>query len=166
MFSALRQGAILYIMEKADKPNIKVGYVESVTQPRPKYPTYNPALSFNSNMETLVDIIVKVDNDKKEIIGVPSNLSIHRYGDYVISESRDAMLQEVDGMMQASKSIVESVDYHKQVIESCERMLKELNPSFAKEQERDDAIDSLKGEVSSLREDMSKILSLLTKANN
>lgn len=69
-------------------------------------------------------------------------------------------------MMQASKSIVESVDYHKQVIESCERMLKELNPSFAKEQERDDAIDSLKGEVSSLREDMSKILSLLTKANN
>jgi len=43
-------------------------------------------------------------------------------------------------------------------------MLKDLNPDYAKQQERDDAIDSLKDEVGSLKQDMSKILALLTKA--
>jgi len=31
MFSALRQGAPLYILEKGDSPNVKIGVIESVT---------------------------------------------------------------------------------------------------------------------------------------
>lgn len=166
MFSALRQGSPIYILEKGESPSIKIGQVESVTQPRPKYQTYNPNVGFNANMETIVDIVVKIGNDKKEYIGIPSNLSIHGYGDIVISESRDAMISEVDGMLQTSKSIVESVDYHKKMITSCEEMLKQLNPAYAKEQERDGAIDGLKTEVESLRMEISKISSLLTKVGN
>lgn len=124
MFSALRQGSPIYILEKGDKPIIKIGQVESVTQPRPKYNTYNPSIGFAGNMETIVDIVVKINNDKKEYVGIPSNLSIHGYGDIVISESRDAMISEVDGMLQTSKAILESVDFHKSVINSCEDMLK------------------------------------------
>lgn len=164
MFSALRQGAILYILEKGEQPNFKIGTVESVTQPRPKYNTYNPSIPFGANMETIVDITVKIDNEQKDYIGVPSNASVHGYGNIVISENRDAMVAEVNSMMQTSKQIIESVDYHKSVIASCEEMLKQLDPDYAKQQERDDAIDSLKGEVGSLRDDMNKILNLLTKA--
>ena len=115
-------------------------------------------------METIVDIAVMVDNERKDYIGVPSNASVHGYGNIVISENRDAMTAEVNSMMQASKQIIESIDYHKNVIASCEEMLKQLDPDYAKQQERDDAIDSLKGEVGSLRDDMNKILNLLTKA--
>jgi hypothetical protein len=43
-------------------------------------------------------------------------------------------------------------------------MLKQLDPDYAKQQERDSAIDSLKSEVGSLKNDMTKILNLLTKA--
>ena len=43
--------------------------------------------------------MVNIDNDKKEIIGVPSNASIHQYGNVVVSESRDAMISEVSGML-------------------------------------------------------------------
>lgn len=164
MFSALRQGAPLYILEKGETPNIKIGQVESVTQPRPKYATYNPAVGINGNMETIVDITVKINGDKKEYIGIPSNLSIHGYGNIVISESRDAMISEVDGMLQSSKSIIESVDYHKKMIVSCEEMLKQLNPAYAKEQERDGAIDSLKMEVETLRKEISRMTHLLAKS--
>lgn len=113
MFSALRQGSLIYILEKGETLVIKIGQVESVTQPRPRYTPYNPSLGFNANMETIVDIIVRIDNEKKEYVGIPSNLSIHGYGNVVISESKDAMIEEVDGMLQSSKSILESIDYHK-----------------------------------------------------
>jgi prefoldin subunit 5 len=164
MFSALRQGAPLYILEKGETPNIKIGQVESVTQPRPKYATYNPAVGINGNMETIVDITVKINGDKKEYIGIPSNLSIHGYGDIVISESRDAMISEVDGMLQSSQSIIDSIEYHKKMVTACEEMLKSLNPAYAKEQERDGAIDSLKNEVETLRKEISRMTHLLAKS--
>jgi len=41
MFSALRQGALVYILDKGDTPSIKIGQVEGVTQPR-----FNPAAGF------------------------------------------------------------------------------------------------------------------------
>lgn len=166
MFSALRQGAIIYILEKGESPNIKIGQVESVTQPRPKYNTFNPSVPFGANMETIVDISVKIENEQKEYIGIPSNGSIHGYGNIVISENREAMASEVNGMLQSSKQILDSIDYHKKVVKCCEDMLRQLNPDYAKQQERDDAIDSLKNEVGSLKDDMNKVLSLLTQAKN
>jgi hypothetical protein len=45
--------------------------------------------------------------------------------------------------MANSKSILANVEQHKSNIEACEKILKELNPVYAKEQERDEAIDSL-----------------------
>lgn len=164
MFSALRQGAPLYILEKGETPNVKIGQIESVTQPRPKYATYNPAMGLGANMETLVDITVKINGDKKEYVGIPSNLSVHGYGDVVISESREAMISEVDGMLQSSKSILDSIEYHKNMIKACEDMLKQLNPAYAKEQERDGAIDSLKSEVETLRKEISRMTHLLAKS--
>lgn len=173
MFSALRQGNPFYILEKGDKPSLKIGQVESVSQPKPKYNTYNPSLTFGMNMETIVDITVKVGDEKLEFKQVPSGLSIANFGDkgVVISESKEAMTAEIDGMLQSSKQILNSIDYHDSVITSCEDMLKKLNPSFAKEQERDDAIEALTSQVNSIQTefgsikgDVSKILGLLTKA--
>lgn len=164
MFSALRQGALLYILEKGEQLNIKIGQVESVTSPRPRYNTFNPSIPFGNNIETIVDITVKIDNEKKEYVGVPSNTSIHEYGNVVITESRDAMISEVNSMLQTSKQIIDSIDYHKKVMVACEDMLKQLDPDYAKQQERDGAIDSLKEEVISLKSDMAKILNLLDKA--
>jgi hypothetical protein len=81
----------------------KIGQVESVTSPRPRYNTFNPSIPFGNNIETIVDITVKIDNEKKEYVGVPSNTSIHEYGNVVITESRDAMISEVNSMLQTSK---------------------------------------------------------------
>lgn len=171
MFSALRQGNPFYILEKGEQLSLKVGQVESVSLPKPKYNTYSPSLSFGMNMETVVDITVKVGDNKMEFKQVPSNLSIANFGDkgMVISESKEAMSSEIDGMLQSSKQILNSVGYHEKMITSCEDMLKQLNPTFAKEQERDDAIEtltsqvnSIQSEFSSIKGDVSKILGLLT----
>ena len=121
------------------------------------YPNYNPNVSFGANLQTVVDIVVKVDDDKKEFVGVPSTATIHSYGDYVISESKDSMIDEVSAMMENSKSIISNVEQHKSNITACEKILKELNPVYAKEQERDEAIDNISGRMNRIEEALARL---------
>jgi len=50
MFSTLRKGATIYILDRSSEPEVKIGYIDNVTTPRPMYPTYNPAVSIGTNM--------------------------------------------------------------------------------------------------------------------
>lgn len=162
MFSTLRKGATIYVLDRTSKPEVKMGYVENVTMPRPMYPTYNPAVSMGTNMQTVVDITVRVDDEKKEF-SVPSNLSIHTYGDYTLSENKEAMISEVDSLIQNSREVLESVDKHKESITAYENILKSLNPVYAKEQERDTAIVNLTQQVDSIQNALNRLESLLLR---
>lgn len=163
MFSALRQGAVIYILDKSKEPTIKTGYVENITIPRPMYKTFNPAVSFGTNMQTVVDVTAKVENERIVFECVPSALTIHSNGDTVISENKEAMIAEVDNMLQASKNVLDNVERHKNTITACERILKELNPVYARESERDDAIEDLASKVNSIQTEFGSIKSTLSK---
>lgn len=155
MFSALRQGTMLYILEKGENPTLKIGQVISVTQ---------PSYSSNFLMNTpTIDINVKVGEQNMDFKNVPSSLSVVNYNNTVITETKELMSNEVDNMLQSSKSIVDSVTYHNNVIASCENILKELNPRFAKEKERDEDINNLKNKMGGIESKMDKILTLLSK---
>ena len=165
MFSGLRQGAALYVLDKSEEPKVVQGFVERVSTPHPMYQNYNPAVSFGANLQTAVDIVVRIGNDRKEFIGVPSTAVIHSYGDCVLSESKDSMIQEVNAMLANSKSIVANVDQHKSNIEACEKILKELNPVYAKEQERDEAIDNISGRMDHIEGILARLESRLSMQN-
>lgn len=153
MFSALRQGSILYILEKGQKPILKIGQVLGVTQP-----------SFGNNfLGSTIDISVKVGEEVMDFKNVPSSQSITSYNNVIIAETKELMSTEVDNMLQSSKSIIDSVSYHNNVIVSCENILKDLNPRFAKEKERDEDINNLKSKIGGIESKMDTILSLLSK---
>lgn len=147
MFSGLRQGTALYVLDKSHEPKVVQGYIERISAPHPLYPNYNPSVSFGANLQTAVDITVKLGDDRKEFVGVPSTASIHSYGDYVLSESKDNMIQEVTSMLENSKSILSNMGQHESNVVACEKILKELNPVYAREQERDEAIDNISGRM-------------------
>ena len=50
MFSTLRKGSTVYVLDRTAEPEVKIGYVETVSMPRPMYPTYNPSVSLGTNM--------------------------------------------------------------------------------------------------------------------
>ena len=166
MFSGLRQGSTLYVLDKTTEPKVVTGYVQRISTPHPMYKTYNPAVSFGTNMQTVVDIVVKINDEEKEFIGVPSINVIHSYGDYVISDTKESMIQEVDAMMQNSRNILDSVEQHEKNIEACEGILKQLNPVYAKEQLRDEAIDNISGRIDRMEDVLARLESILTKSNN
>jgi len=150
------------VLDKSEQPKVVTGYVERVSPIHPMYPTYNPNVSFGSNLQTAVDIVLKIGNDKKEFVGIPSNATIHSYGDYVLSETRESMIQEVNAMLTNSKSIIANVEQHKSNIEACEKILKELDPVYSKQQERDEAIDSLTKQVNSMQDILARLEQRLT----
>ena len=158
MFSALRQGSVVYILEKGENPVMKVGQVVSITQP-------NYSSNFLMNGST-IDINVKVNNQNMDFKNVPSSQSVANYNNAIITETKELMSNEVDNMLQSSRSIVDSVTYHNNIITSCENILKELNPRFAKEKERDEDINNLKDKMGGIESKMDKILSLLQKDGN
>ena len=158
MFSALRQGSVVYILEKGENPVLKIGQVVSITQP-------NYSSNFLMNGST-IDINVKVNNQNMDFKNVPSSQSVANYNNVVITETKELMSNEVDNMLQSSRSIVDSVAYHNNIITSCESILKELNPRFAKEKERDEDINNLKDKMGGIESKMDKILVLLQKDGN
>ena len=158
MFSALRQGSVVYILEKGENPVLKVGQVVSITQP-------NYSSNFLMNGST-IDINVKVNDQNMDFKNVPSSQSVANYNNVIITETKELMSNEVDNMLQNSKSIVDSVTYHNNIITSCENILKDLNPRFAKEKERDEDINNLKDKMGGIESKMDKILVLLQKDGN
>ena len=165
MFQALRKGSTVYVLDRTSEPEVKIGYVENVSIPRPMYPTYNPAASLGTNMQTVVDITLRLDDENKEFC-VPSNLSLHTYGDYTLSENKEAMISEVDSLMKNSKDVLDSVDKHKQAIAAYEKILKSLNPVYARESERDEAINTLSSQVDSIQNALVRLENLLTRHEN
>ena len=164
MFSALRQGSSFFILDKTNVPKLKIGSVVSVSPPMPKYNnTYVPGHNYT---ETVVDVVVKVNEEELKFEKLPSNLSIANFGQsgIVVSESKEAMNGEVESMLRNSKNIIESVPYHKDVLIACDEMMKELNPQLAKEKEQEQKIAMLENRMGGMESTLQDIHKLLNSA--
>jgi len=160
MFSGLRQNSLFYVLDKGENPTLRIGQVVSVSNPQTKYPSFNNGFT-PQPMETVVDVKVKIGDEEVDFKQLPANGQIANEKNLVVSESKDAMSAEVDAMLRTSKAILESVDYHKNVVKSCEGMLLQLNPQIAKEREQTEKIHSLETDMKGVKGDLSEIKGLL-----
>ena len=149
MFQGLRTNSLFYVLDKGENPNLRVGQVVSVSNPQTKYPSFNNGFT-PQPMETVVDVKVKLGDEEVDFKQLPANGQIANDKNLVVSDNKDAMSAEVDAMLRQSKAILESVDYNKRVVESCEGMLQQLNPQIAKEKEQTEKINKLEGKVSGI----------------
>ena len=160
MFQGLRNNSLFYVLDKGENPNLRIGQVVSVSNPQTKYPTFNNGFT-PQPMETVVDVKVKLGDDEVDFKQLPANGQIANDKNLVVSDNKDAMSAEVDAMLRQSKAILESVDYNKRVVESCEGMLQQLNPQIAKEKEQTEKISKLEGKVSGIEGKIDKMMGWL-----
>lgn len=156
MFQSLRPNNQLYILRK-DKPTLEVGSVVSVSVPVPKY-QMQP--NFGQHQEMVVDIVAKVGNQDVTYQKIPATLDIADFGNegIVISDSRDAMNSEILSLKKKSSDILNSIDYHKDVISNCEKILSELNPEFAEKQAQKKEIDDLRVQMDEMTKNMASLM--------
>nr|DAE47159.1 MAG TPA: hypothetical protein [Caudoviricetes sp.] len=160
MFQGLRTNSLFYVLDKGENPNLRIGQVVSVSNPQTKYPTFNNGFT-PQPMETVVDVRVKLGDEEVDFKQLPANGQIANDKNLVVSDNKDAMSAEVDAMLRQSKAILESVDYNKRVVESCEGMLQQLNPQIAKEKEQTEKINKLEGKVSGIEGKIDKMMGWL-----
>lgn len=161
MFSGIRQGNLFYILEKGEDLNLKIGQVISVSNPQPKYNQFNTTNAF-SQPEMVVDVKVKVGEESLDFKQLNANMNIANSGNVVVSDSKEAMSAEVESLLRNSKQIIESVPYHERVVASCDVMLRELNPAFAKEKEQEEKIGALEQRMGHIDGKLEKVLELLS----
>lgn len=165
MFQGLRTNSLFYVLDKGENPSLRIGQVVSVSNPQTRYPSFNNGFA-PQPMETVVDVKVKINDEEVDFKQLPANGQIANDKNLVVSDSKDAMSSEVDAMLRQSKAILESVDYHKKVVDSCEGMLLQLNPQIAKEKEQTEKISKLEGKVSGMEGKLDKMMGLLQQAIN
>lgn len=165
MFSNLRTNSQVYILHKDATPYIEVGQVVSVSQPVPKFPVSN----FMAPQELVVDIVVKINDNNITLQKLPANLDIADQGTsngaVVITTSREAMNAEVDSLRQKSLGIINSIDYHKKIVQDCELLLQRLNPEFAEQKQQKQEIDMLKSQMSEMMAGMKELMTHFKKEN-
>lgn len=158
MFSNLGQNSIFYILDKNNKPILKIGKVTKVNITPQSYGLTNQSM----------DIIVDVNGNTYEFQKIPSNLSIISPSTgIVISDNPEDMTKEYEMMIKTSQQVLDSIDYHQSVLDSKDEIMSALNPRFAKEKEQENKIIALENKVTNIEQgifDMKTMMSqLLTK---
>ena len=148
-FNALGAGQPFYVLQKSEKPVLQVGVVKSKSEPKSPYQTNQPAI-FNGlasmqGQNLVVDMVVTLNGADVPFSNLPMNAETSSYnnGQTFVSCSREAMLQGVDSMIQASRKALEQAGYHESVLAEGEKMLETLNPRYKEEKDRDRSIKSL-----------------------
>lgn len=154
MFSALAQGSSVYILDKTSSPKYLIGEVVGVSQPK-----------INFNGQSTVDLRVNVDGSIQEFSNLLSINSISTYngGKIIISETKQGIQNEIESILDNSRKIVDNIDFYKQNIIDCEEILKQLNPQFAKDKERDDRLFNLESRFDGVESKLDKIFDLIKK---
>lgn len=164
MFSALRQGSIIYILDKRGVPSLKVAQVDEFTEPKSKFNTSFPVQPYNTDM--VVDITAKVGEERYEFKQLPSQASIANYEGAIVSETKEPIIAEVENLQRLSRQHIADVPYHEKVDEACTNMMKDLNPFFAKEKEQEEKIVMLENKIGGIENSIDSIKSMLSDALN
>lgn len=170
MFQQLRQGSQLYILHKGEQPSVETGSVSAIGQPKPKFQTnYNPYLP-STGQEMLVDLTVKIGDQVLDLSGLPASadmVDLSASGKAIIvATSREAMLAQIEALMATSKQIVESVDYHRNVVQGCEAILQQFNPQLAERKAQEQLIDRMSQEMGNMRNEFGELKSILSRLLN
>ena len=150
MFQSLRPNNQVFILHK-DRAILETGSVVSVSTPMPKYPVQP---MFGQPQEMVVDIVVKVNNQ---------DIADFNNSNIVLSDNREAMNSEIASLKQKSIAIINSIDFHKEMISNCDKILSELNPEFAEKQQQQLEINSLKTQMGEMAKSITELMSMNKK---
>ena len=143
-FSNLRNSNQLFILHKDSVPTLEIGKVINVSPPIPKY-----GGQFN---EMVVDITADVNGSTLNFQKVPAMLNITDIGNgSVLSCNKEVINDEVRAFKQRSEDIIDSIEYHKNVIAGCDNIIKVLNPEIAEKEERERETQAIKNELADLK---------------
>lgn len=147
MFSTLKQGNIVHVLEQSDGLTYKTGKIISIV------PNYTGFL----------DVKVKINDQEYEFKSLPYNQSVAKNGSITIGETKDHIITELKKLKEESESIIDpnNIKYHESRVKDTTDLLRQMNPVYDKEIRRDEEIDTLKQQMASMASSLANIEKLL-----
>ena len=159
MFQSIRQNSPVYLLYKSDNPRLEIGYATSQVVPRAKYAV---PPTFGTPQEMVVDLTVKVNGKTVNCNSLPASMDIAdtvwEGESLVVSDNKEAMNAEILTLKQKSRDVLESVEFHKNLMTNCDKILADLNPEFAEKQHQREEIDGLKAQLASMTTSIEALL--------
>lgn len=160
MFQSLRIGTPLYVLHK-NELKVEQGTVTFVSQPTNQF----GQVVYGATQPATVDINIQVGDKPIELKKIPATLSISDCGNNrVVSESRDAISNEIMMMKTNSQKVLDSIEQHKDIVRRCDEVLADLNPQIRQEAERSKEIEQLTQRVGGLEGALADIKGLLVRS--
>lgn len=150
MFSNLSKGSVLYGLDKRDGVTLFTATVDSVSLALPNM------MNMPMGQSTL-NIKATVKGKQGDFLNIPSTNAIYDMGNMVLADNKDSLVNYATMELQNSRSIVNSMDAHKRLIEQYESILADLNPSMSGNTE----VKELRSEISDLKSQLVEALALL-----
>lgn len=159
MFSALRQGNIVYIIDKTDGLTLKKGQVISNSATN---------MPYNFNPNSLITLTIEIEGQTKEFNNIPAMQSSINYnnGKLIIIDNQELASTEIENIVKSSREILDNREYYEKLVTDGEEALKLINPQFAKDKARDDEFNALKEQVGGMENKLNTIIDLLNKSGN
>lgn len=159
MFSALRQGNIVYIIDKTDRLTLKKGQVVSNSATN---------MPYNLNPNSLLTLTIEIEGQTKEFNNIPAMQSSINYnnGKLIIIDNQELASTEIENIVKSSREILDNREYYEKLVTDGEEALKLINPQFAKDKARDDEFNALKEQVGGMENKLNTIIDLLNKSGN
>lgn len=164
MLYGLRAGAPLYALYKTE-PKVEILEVVSVSNPMPQFPTYTAGIP-SAQPSRVVDIQARRGSETVKFEKVPADVPIADFGPtsgIVLSESRDAILAEIDAFQKRSERALEETQHHRHIVEECGKMKAVLNPALQREAENTQRLDNLESRLEGLSNGMSSLEGLVSE---
>ena len=160
MFQNIRKGATLYVLNKQDA-TLEVGEVVNVTPPQPMYNTqyqgaFNPPRMY-------VDIEINAGGKVINLQKLTADATIDDKNGIIVAENRDAILNEIEVLSKNSQRIIESCEYHNEIVTKCNALIAELNPQLKREAEQAREINDLRKQLSDIKGMLADVLKQKTK---
>ena len=159
MFSGLRQGNIVYILDKTDGLILKKGQIVSNSAAN---------LPYNLTPNSLITLTIDIEGETKEFNNIPAMQSSINYnnGKLIIIDNQELASTEVENIVKSGKDILDNREYYEKLVKEGEEVLKKLNPQFAKDKARDEEFNALKEQVGGMETKLNTIIDLLNKPAN
>lgn len=104
------------------------------------------------------------DGDGKSMTYVvPENQNVAMANGITLACSVDPIMNHLNAMKRTSTDIVNSVDKNKEIIEACDSILEDINPTFKQSKDQDRKIKGLEDQVAKMGESFEELKNLLIK---
>lgn len=161
MFSNLSKNQQVFIIDKREDGILRIGVVEEIKNANPYQLNtigITPTLPF--------DLVVKYEDGSTETfpqIMPAQSVQTYNNGDIIVCDSRDMAQNEVEKINAYSRKHLELVPHFEKLLSSSEQMLRQLNPSYAKQQQTEEDIKHLKDDVRNVTDTLSEMKGMMEK---